>query len=786
MITDNISISTKNIHIEQKKKNLSVHGKSNLSENEIFFDVEYKNIAKNFLILFKMNSKMENSYNEIKFYFRFVDDNNYCYFSIKGGQYIKFAIIGDGKPKIQTSYLKITNQNLFSDKYSFILSVFEETTTAIIDETIILNIDHTPEVEGKVGVSFISAKEEEFDIIMENFTITEEIVNFEPIIEMPKKNDVYFMQANDFYEQNRYDLALIYYKRGLLFGRGDDKINNRVGNLLFLIEEYKDAEQYYRMALSQIKDKMEYKVNLGRTLLKLNKDKEAALLLEEAIESGFTDVELFTDYASMWIKMGNYGEALIYLENAAKISPDDFAVLSRMGRCLVELGDIWEGKKYLLKAAQVIKNQDPASAAIILKYSIERRVDLDSLKLLCKLLEDNGEYRDIYELIKKSQWEVEPDIELLNILINAEIKIGLYSYALDEFKKYGEDKMTPKIRLLKTKVLALTDNIKEANTEIDHLLEKAGLVDVSINELVAMKLMILSELGDLKDVEKIFDLSQKNKPHFESVLEEYGKILVDLGKFDEALAIFDKIKDKPKENIELVYNIGLAYIGIEEYAKAKDILLQAYKKQKNPQIIFSLANCMFFTRDYSDALSLLNNYYDILPRDGSTDNLIGNANLSLNRVAEAQKYYYKALDIDKENEEYALNLAESFYKIRDYENAYYITRQIVKKNCVDRAKSLHLRIRSHLFVTLSCSSCMTEWNIPNKEKEHNFPEEKFIDLPNNAPAGFCPKCKKIYCKSCVKGIPNIDAMCPTCNSILSYDSSSLKIIATRILRGEND
>jgi tetratricopeptide (TPR) repeat protein len=787
MLTDIINLSTQSIPIELKSKNkLTVKENNRVSGNRIFFDIEHKNQPKNFLLHFMISAKMETGNQEIRFYYRYQDDKNYCIFTIRGGQYIKFAIIGNETSKIQTSWIKISNGNLFNDKFPFFLSVFEETSTVIIDDVVVLNIEHTPEIDGKLGIQFACPKGESFDLSLNDFNISTDILSFEPIIEFPKQPDVFFMQGNDFYEQNRYDLALFYYKKGLLYGKGDDKIYNRIGNLLFLIEEFDNAENYYRYAMKLSPGNVEYKINLGRALLKLNRDIESKGLLEEAIKTKTDDPELYIDYASLLMKSGKFKEALDYLAMAEKHSKDNFAVLSKSGKCLIELNQLDEGKKLLLEAAKIIKDDDPSSAAIVLKYSIDKKADIESLKILAKILETNHEYKDIYELLKKSQWDLEFDTDLLEIIINAEIHEGLYNQALDEFKKFNEKDIKPKIRYLKAKVFTFTDNLDDANTEIDHLLNNMQKSELSINDIVHLKLVVLGKSNKTEGYDRIFALAQKNKPHYDKVLEEYGKILVDLGKNEEALKAFAGIKEVDANNAELFYNMGLAYMGINEFLDAKNNLFKAFKIDKNPLITFSLINSLFFTGNFNEALDLVETYYNELPSDGTTDNLLGNILLALGNIVDAQKNYYKALEIDPDNEEFALNLAESFYKLKDYKNAFHITKQIVKKDSLDRAKSLHLRIKAHLYDTINCVNCYKEWNIPKDSPETEINPDVLQKLPPEAPAGFCPKCKTVYCHKCVKGIPDKTAKCLKCGTVLQYDSPGLKIVLDRIIRGEND
>ena len=355
-------------------------------------------------------------------------------------------------------------------------------TTVLIDNTF---YNHTPEVEGKIGIQFITKDEElnQFELY-----ISDDVLNLEPIVEMPKSPSAYFMQANDFYEQNRYELSLYYYKKGLLYGRGDDKIYNRVANLFFLIEEFRDAQKYYNEALLVEPSNITYKINLGRTLLRLNKDEEAAKLLEEGIEAGVNDLELFVDYGSLLIKNKKYEEGLKYLRLAENIEKDNFGVLYKIGKCLIDMNNLDQGNKYLYDASKVILKNDMVKASIILKYSLEKKCDADSLKLLVKILEKSGEFRDVYELIKQYQWEVEIDNELLDALINSEIELELYEKAFEEFGKYDQNDMVDKIRYLKAKVNCYVGNFDEAEKDADLLLKKDNLTDLSKNEIIYLKL----------------------------------------------------------------------------------------------------------------------------------------------------------------------------------------------------------------------------------------------------------------------------------------------------------
>ena len=351
-------MADKNIQIKEKyadilsfqKDNLVLNGEiDGISKGTIDFDLKYEKEVTNFMITFALSGKNQPTDKEIVFYYRFVDKDNYCCFSIKDGVFIRWTLVGKGEVKLQTSYLKVTDQNLFSDKFPFILSVFEDTTTVIVDNKIVLNIDHCPIVKGQVGIQFANKKNENYNLTFEDFNVSEEIVNFQHVLTFPKNCDVYFMQANDFYEQNRCDIALIYYNKGLLFGPGDDKIYNRIGNIYFLIEEYEKAIKFYQLALDAVPEKVEYKMNLGRAYARFNKNDEALELLSPLVKNS-DDLEMLIDFATVKINTQDYDTAIDILQKVLTLDENNFVAMYKLGRAMICNNDLDNGKMFLRKS----------------------------------------------------------------------------------------------------------------------------------------------------------------------------------------------------------------------------------------------------------------------------------------------------------------------------------------------------------------------------------------------------------------------------------------------------
>lgn len=780
-----------------KRERLEVKGAAAAGE-EHRFDIESSLNPKNLVISMAIMSRSKVDPGQINFYFRYVDSDNYCIFSIREGREIAFKVIGKGKVVLSTSWLNIAKESLYKKNFNFILAAFEDTTTVLIDETVVLNIEHTPEVEGKVGIEFISAPGSELDCVLDKFSISDNVINLQPILELPKRPDVYFMHGSDFYEQNRYELSLTYYRKGMLFGRSDDKINNRVGNLFFLIEEFKSAETFYKLAYDAVPDNIDYKINYVRSLIRQRKEAEFEPLFKELIAKEVVDKELYIDYAGYLIDRALYSEARIYLIKIEDEAKDEFSYLAKAGRCLVELGELNRGVELLCKAAELQKDKDPASSVIILKFALARKTDAACLKLLSQLLIWVGEYKEVYEIIMKTRWDIPFDQELLVYLVTAELELDLDQQAFDEFERFAGEELIPGAGYVKAKAMTRLGMFEEALAELETLsrridLEKGELEGVTVNEIIYLDLYIYSngnrEFLTSKEgqefIGSLVEMARPDQPLFKEIRKEYAMMLVDGGRHNEAIPILKELLSGEESKLELYYNLGLAYYGLEDYLSARDNLLKVYKENSSREVVFAYANTLFYCKSYHEAIAILNEHFDSYyfenAPDGKVHNLLGNLYLAIENIGDAVKHYYAALGKEPENEEYGLNLAETFYKLKDYASAYKLTSQIVQKDKLDRAKSLHLRVTSHLFVTINCGKCKRGWSFKKGARGNGFDERRVPDLPAEAPAGTCPSCGKTFCRSCVPGVPGVETICPDCKVTLDFNSESLKIIGTQLL-----
>jgi len=100
------------------------------------------------------------------------------------------------------------------------------------------------------------------------------------------------------------------------------------------------------------------------------------------------------------------------------------------------------------------------------------------------------------------------------------------------------------------------------------------------------------------------------------------------------------------------------------------------------------------------------------------------------------------------------------------------------------AAALEAEIVAASTETLSCSSCGRDWLVPR-----NIPAQSGTNIrgmpPDEAPAGSCPRCGKIYCIACAK--EHLDGnrfTCPDCGDFLKLSDNRLRFLVREAMKGQ--
>ena len=141
----------------------------------------------------------------------------------------------------------------------------------------------------------------------------------------------------------------------LMYSRGDDSedFKELMGNLLIRIEQYEEAETYFK----ELIDRNPYSFTYWKTLAGIQLIREdypnAITSSEYAIAINPTDPDALLTKGNALLNMENYKEAEVFFRRYAKSRPDDEAGFFYIGVCLVNQGKYQEALEALLQAEEL-------------------------------------------------------------------------------------------------------------------------------------------------------------------------------------------------------------------------------------------------------------------------------------------------------------------------------------------------------------------------------------------------------------------------------------------------
>ena len=308
-------------------------------------------------------------------------------------------------------------------------------------------------------------------------------------------------------------------------------------------------------------------------------------------------------------------------------------------------------------------------------------------------------------------------------------------------------------------------------------------------------------------IRRALELSPEDK----WVLNLAGLIALEHGRDAEALKLLEKayaqIADSEDADILINYSEALCRNGEEQ----KAISLLAPMKE-NAAVVNQLGNILSHQGDFENAVNAYERAIRLSPEerdfhlncaaacieadrvlraeeilahllDGSEDeiayNLIGNAAQIKGELKRAEAAYTHALKSAPGYEEAAVNLADLQCRTGKYEEAAETIDAYLSSNCTPRVKSLQEKVKEETEAVLVCAVCGKKWT--TKTKVEVQPKLTIRgELPDDAPAGMCAACGKVYCVGCAKAeLRDGRFHCPSCKEPLKLLTDHLKLIVSR-------
>ena len=118
----------------------------------------------------------------------------------------------------------------------------------------------------------------------------------------------------------------------------------------------------------------------------------------------------------------------------------------------------------------------------------------------------------------------------------------------------------------------------------------------------------------------------KIEPNNLTILQNLGTAHKELGEFDEAIKLYNKVLNINPKHTNSNYNLGLVFYKMNEIKKAKIFLKKTVDMQSNYALaFFSLANVHSDLKEYNDAVSCYQKSIEINPKGLSSDLFFGAA-----------------------------------------------------------------------------------------------------------------------------------------------------------------
>ena len=146
------------------------------------------------------------------------------------------------------------------------------------------------------------------------------------------------------------------------------------------------------------------------------------------------------------------------------------------------------------------------------------------------------------------------------------------------------------------------------------------------------------------DPVKLWRDNAEKAPHKERPLNNYGKILVNNGHFDEAIIQFKKVIEINPNYVVSLSNLGDAFIQKKDPVSAVRYLkLGLSKDPRWPELHYNMGRAMDQLGRYPEAIVYYTNVLNINPKRTDARNNLANALHKTNSPEEAIKHYYQAI-----------------------------------------------------------------------------------------------------------------------------------------------
>lgn len=448
-------------------------------------------------------------------------------------------------------------------------------------------------------------------------------------------------------------------------------------------KKYSEAQEAYEKALICDPDADFVLRKLPVLLLKMEKQLAAAQWLREAIKKNPSDIDSQLLLARLDVNSGNTDEAIQIYEKILEFAPDNNTVRLRLGYLYSQQGRYQEGEKTI----KVLLTKDPDSyfALLYLARLAVQSGDFNTASTLYeKILTLSWSQDLVYEMTEfygmREQYQrvdelyasilkKEPENERAALgRVHALLLQNRDKEALAELARIRAFSSKPtNIDLISSRVFIRTKNFDKANALLEKILAKKES-SAARYMLAVIRYENNKREAALAHLRKITHGDEE----FENSIVLQTKILSDLKRIPEAIALVRKLIDNPSRRQPLYFNLlaGI-YVNQEQLASGHEILKKGIELYPdNVQLFFEYGLLLEQEGKQNEAIASMEKVVELQPDHIDALNYLGYTWAENNtHLEKALEYIKKAIALKPDNGYILDSLGWVYFRMGELEKA---------------------------------------------------------------------------------------------------------------------
>jgi tetratricopeptide (TPR) repeat protein len=451
----------------------------------------------------------------------------------------------------------------------------------------------------------------------------------------------YWLQQGDkLYINNSYALAIDCYEKAIEIDPNFDEAWNNKGNSLYQLGRFKESTEDYNRALKINPINIDAWTNKGKTLRQIEKYDESLESFNKSLEINPQNADAWANKGKTLRQIGKYDESLESFNKSLEINPQNADAWADKGEALYFLSRYAHSNDAFDRALEL----DPANADAWANKG-------KALYFLSRYAHSNDAFDKALELdpANADAWEYKGLVlKKLYISNRKNESIDSYIKSIDAYNKSIMEANYTSIKLL----LESPFIFKNGSLKADDLINFSEIL-INISEI-----LLVFELNNkfnetYEIVLNISDIQLQENPGDVNALNNKGKALYQIGKYNESISCFNKILEEDPLDEDALEGKGRSLFKTGRYKESIDCFDKAAEMDPlNANALFYSGQAAHEQKSYDEAIKKYNgaikiykNKLDINPKNANAWNDMADILYDMGRMGAAYDAYNEALEI---------------------------------------------------------------------------------------------------------------------------------------------